>query len=669
MNAAVVCLPLVWLSLIFVFFLRTPEPSFAFLRGSLLTGALTVAGTEILNRFDALTRRASSVLWITVLGAVLALLVATAYRRREAIRTTLLSCSREHAPGSVIAGILRRLAPDSGTLVFRIFLLLWLALLLAVALASAPNNHDSMVYRLPRIMHWADNESVEFHAARNLHQNHRPPFAEWVLLHLYLLTRSDRFFNILQWISLGGCCVAVYAISRHLGGNRLAVQISVLLAATMPLAVLQATSTQNDLVASFVFLTFLVFGLRMSEPGLSFHQRLFEGVFCGAALGLGLLTKFTVLLFGGVFAFWFGIRAIRAAGWSALPAGALCGFVALVVVAGHSSRTIGLFGHPLGPREEHHIAAADDSGSRSGGTGNMNAAMNTPYFVSNLVRNVAMHFATSARNVNDAVIWTVWRVHDVLGIPPDEPAITWKAQSFRLFDVRHEDVTGNLPQTLLFAAAFCLLPFRARGPTAGYGLCIFAAIIVFCLMLRWQPWHTRLHLPLYLALCPLASIILKLGDGPLRAGLTGGFLICHALPFVIDNATRPVFGERSVFLMARKSLYFRGDHEKLAPFEDAARLIKQKRYKLVGLEVGGDDVHYPIWPLLRKATKKTVIFKEVNVSNVSGGLAKDSPPPDAILSTLPEKSEVMEVDGRKYARIWQSPPLSIFELTTDGADN
>ena len=156
-----------------------------------------------------------------------------------------------------------------------------------------------MTYHLPRVMHWAENHSVAFFPTQVTRQNGYPPFAEWTLLHMFLLTRSDRIFNLLQLLSLAGSCVAVHEIAGLFSERRLVKRMAVVLAASTPMAILQATSTQNDLVVSFFFLCFLFFGLRMSTPAASPSQQLENALFCGVALGLALLTKTTIFCLRG----------------------------------------------------------------------------------------------------------------------------------------------------------------------------------------------------------------------------------------------------------------------------------------------------------------------------------------------------------------------------------
>ena len=74
-----------------------------------------------------------------------------------------------------------------------------LIITLTTALVASPNNWDSMTYHLSRVMHWIQNENVNFYPTQIDRQLTQPPFAEYFILHLQLLNGSDRFANIVQW--------------------------------------------------------------------------------------------------------------------------------------------------------------------------------------------------------------------------------------------------------------------------------------------------------------------------------------------------------------------------------------------------------------------------------------------------------------------------------------
>ena len=281
------CVPLLW----HLDYCRTAgerNACVSVLRAALIWSLLIVLLTEILSPWKALSSRNLAVAWsITaaiLLTGGLVLEIRKRRRRSMGIAAPLASgIHRDLRPSEAIPngkglrdffGRLKSLTALD--FLYWAFLFVWFATLLVIALVAAPNNYDSMTYHLPRVMHWAENHSVAFFPTQVTRQNGYPPFAEWTLLHMFLLTRSDRLFNLLQLLSLAGSCVAVHEIAGLFSERRLVKRMAVVLAASTPMAILQATSTQNDLVVSFFFLCFLFFGLRMSISAASPSQQLRE---------------------------------------------------------------------------------------------------------------------------------------------------------------------------------------------------------------------------------------------------------------------------------------------------------------------------------------------------------------------------------------------------------
>jgi hypothetical protein len=146
---------------------------------------------------------------------------------------------------------------------FNTFLLVCLILILGVtgmiAFIAAPNTWDSMVYHLGRIVHWIQNRSIAFYPASTIWQLFPNPWAEFAILHYQILSNGDRFANFVQWFSMLGSIIGVTLIASELKASKRGQLLAAILCATIPSAILQATSTQNDLAASFWLVCFVYF--------------------------------------------------------------------------------------------------------------------------------------------------------------------------------------------------------------------------------------------------------------------------------------------------------------------------------------------------------------------------------------------------------------------------
>jgi len=168
-----------------------------------------------------------------------------------------------------------------------------LAATFVVALAAAPNNWDSMVYHNARVMEWWDHGSVAPWDTLIDHQVRMPPLASYFKLALLGLTGNDVLFNLVQWAFFAFSILAAAALAARLVPSGRAGPWAALLVATIPMAVLQSTSTQNDVVVAGYLLAAAFFFLRaFAADGAPFRDLALGG----AAVGLGLATKGTAYL-------------------------------------------------------------------------------------------------------------------------------------------------------------------------------------------------------------------------------------------------------------------------------------------------------------------------------------------------------------------------------------
>lgn len=82
-----------------------------------------------------------------------------------------------------------------------------------IAFIAPTSQWGSVSYHMSRIMHWIQNRSLKFYPTLIPRQLHLNPWAEYALLHLQLLSGSDRFANLLQWISWIGSITGITLIA------------------------------------------------------------------------------------------------------------------------------------------------------------------------------------------------------------------------------------------------------------------------------------------------------------------------------------------------------------------------------------------------------------------------------------------------------------------------
>jgi hypothetical protein len=90
-----------------------------------------------------------------------------------------------------------------GTVALLIACCLIVALVGLIAEAAPPNTWDSMTYHLARVAQWSQHGTIANYPANTVRQLYQPPFAEWAILHLQILSGgSARSYSPRLWYLL-----------------------------------------------------------------------------------------------------------------------------------------------------------------------------------------------------------------------------------------------------------------------------------------------------------------------------------------------------------------------------------------------------------------------------------------------------------------------------------
>ncbi len=601
-------------------------------RGALMTAAIgwgvwLTCMTEFLSALNSLARWSLVVAWgSTIVGMGGYLLF---FRRRSITFRVRWPASR-----------FERFA-----LIGLLFFVLTLAL---IAWVAPPNTWDSMTYHMSRVVHWIQNKSVAYYPTHIPRQLHQSPWSEYAITHFQLLAGSDRLANYIQWAGMVGSLVGVSLLAKTLGANARGQMLAAVVCATIPMGILQATSTQTDYVLSFWLTCFVYFGVRLQkQPSWG------DAGFAGAALGLAVLTKATAYVYAAPFALWFGLSLLLRFRLKPVLQALVIAGLAIAINGCQYARNFDLYRNVLGPgRESEVYAYATERISLSG-------------LASNMARNVALHLGTPFDPVNQFVEKVIIWLHDRSGVALNDPYTTWSGTTFQRSKISfHEDEAGNLLHTLLFVAAAVL--FGLQKPrdlhSSFYFIALCAGFIFFSGYLKWQPWHTRLHLPLFVLGAPWIGWVFSKLKPP---GIVGGLaliLFLGATPWLIGNASRPIFGENSIFAHSREAQYFRNRPDIAASFLQTADYLTAAGCKRVGLITDIDSWEYPLWVLLRNRLGTGVYFEHVNVENASieKALQSESEKLCVVVSMDTQPFDGVLVEDLPYYPLYRSGPLRIY---------
>lgn len=401
----------------------------AVLAASVLWGTILTLITELLSPFHAIALLPLIVCWIAATAIVL--LVGAGLRGQSGG-----AAPRTFRP------------PDARTPegLMSIATVVIVVALAVIGLISAPSNSDSMTYHLARVMHWMQDRSVAHYPATHAPQLYQPPLAEFAILHLQIMLDGDRLAFAVQWVAMLVCAVAVFVLARQLGAGQRGQVLSVLFVLTIPGTVLQANSTQNNLVLSACLMCAIVFLLKFRESVSSAKRgdwsvrSLGIAVLFGLCCGLALLTKGTGYVFLLPILVWFGVIAIVKLKARGIVVIGIAGIAAVAMNIGHWTRNWRWYGSILVPADTVWVYRAD--------------VTSPSLFASNIIRNLALHLRTGIGVADAALYRSTETAHRILGIGVADPAITVPTHTLEATPRNMgEDVFGNPIQLLMIFLA------------------------------------------------------------------------------------------------------------------------------------------------------------------------------------------------------------------------
>jgi hypothetical protein len=594
---------------------------------ALLFGGWIVLSTEVLSLFQILTPKAIALSWVAFGLGVGAYALQTRRRRSQSPTPSLAPFDLED----------RVLLGGIGLI---------LLLLGIMATIAPPNTWDSMTYHLPRIMHWLQQGSVAHYPTANLRQLYQPPGAEYAMLHLYALWGSDRALNFVQWWSAIGCLVGVSLIAEHLGATRRGQLYSLVYVATLPMGILQATSTKNDYLCGFWLVCFAYFTLVAMG-----RDRLTPPLLLRLSVSLGLLffTKSTGYLFALPFVISLFIRH-----WQIFRTPKIAFlFLPFVINLGHYGRNFFAFGSVF--------FTGDDLGT--------NQLFTPRAFLSNLIKNIALHLPisyTTIAPVHNMII----ALHQKIGISADDPRLNWQESAFNATFSTSEVTAGNPLHFYLLMIVLLVLGSRAKSLWIDQKILMFycgavgGGFALFCGLLKWQVWHSRLHLPLFIAIAPVVGVVLDRYFKPRLALYLCFVLLASSSFWLLWSETKPVASRSNIFNIPRQEQYFM-TLPYAASYQEAAAYLNQTGCDRIGLWMGSDAWEYPLWAMLKEQPRAMPQLRHIFVENESKRLdsarEKSDAPICAIAQIGPLQAPPIPTPWGEFDRVW-SPPSDARQL-------
>jgi hypothetical protein len=605
------------------------------LRAGLIFGVYATLVLEILSFFKGVTPVILSIVWlIPLLGSIGYL--AHRFRKGDRLKFFKLASTGDWFTNLLFVGIL--------------IVLLLTAL---VAWKTPPQTWDSLNYHMSRVAHWAQQKAVRHYPTGIEVQNNMPPGAEFLVLHSYVLSQGDHWANFIQWFAMLGSLIGVSQIAQQLGADRRGQLLSAVFAASIPMGIVQASSTMTDYVLSFWLVCVASEAIRMYQ----YKADILGVMFISFGAGLAILTKPTSYAFLLPFALWVLWSLIRKRNWKqAIFSGLLAVILVSSILAGHFTRNYLLYGNPIGPTDRFDQHA--------------NQLLDHRGLISNLVRNISLHIRTPSPYINKGFAVMIQGLHQLIGLDVNDPRTTAWGKFKISTPSTHEILTGNPLHTLLILVTILALIWKWRRlphVLLLYASLVLLSFILFSYVYKWLIFGSRLQLPFFLAYAPIAGFLM----GRLKKGRMGEWmgvlLFLGSLPWLFSIETRPILPipERSpvesVLTESRLNLLFSSSSYLIEPARDVVIRIEGAGCTQVGLMLTGNGAEYPFWSML-KAPRQDLRIEWIVADTFSEILSDPTFKPCAVIC---ENCQIQSQIFRGLPAVFERAPYRLY-LSEEG---
>ncbi|WP_339889641.1 glycosyltransferase family 39 protein [uncultured Flavobacterium sp.] len=504
------------------------------------------------------------------------------------------------------------------------------------------NNWDSLTYHMSRIMYWLSNESVghfQTHILRHLYQ---PPFAEYFILNINVLNGNDYLSNSVELFFLVNILVVIYEILTKLKINLTNKLISILFALTIPSVLLQASTTKNDIVVAFFILTSLLYCYNCYR-----NITLKNFLILGLSIGIAILSKGTsyvyllpVLI---VFSFFMLKQLIETKNFKIIKFGFLLISVVLLINISHYYRNYKI---------NHSVLNIDDFEASSF----MNEEMNLKNFTSNSLKNIGLHLGYPINKKSDSIIRDL---HKEINVDIDDKKLNYLGGKYSapLELTTHEDYVPNTLAFLIVILSFGVIIYhyflKNKKINKIYIVlpCILVLqIVLFISIFKWQPWHTRLHIPLFIIGSLHLGIALQMSNYFKKIIYLLVPVMIYSFSFYyIYNNLRPIVQNRkytkSISISDdRFKKYFSNQPYLYEEYLLINNLLYDTNSKKIGLHLG--DWEYPIF---NSYYYEKIELIAINVNNVTSKIKQNDQNIDSIITN--ENEEYLLFKGKKYINL------------------
>lgn len=490
-----------------------------------------------------------------------------------------------------------------------------------ISIIYPPNNWDGMTYHLPRVMHWIQNESLNHYRTHITRQIFNPPFAEVSILHTMVLTKGDYFVQLPQYLAYLGCIVGGSQFINLLGYNLKTQILTALLIATIPMALYQGNSVQNDLILGFLILNSVYFLYKIKSQATSLTIFIFS-----INIGLALYTKGTAYLIIAPLSIASIILLWKYSLKTKIKIVLVTICTVLLINSGHYLRNISVYGEPLAIVEGKYTNTENK---------------NLKSLTSNFLKSLSSHLRTNNININNKIENVLIGYHRLMGVNVNEKKITPYNYEIGWVGLNYsEDYTSSTAHTLLFIICFVISIVTHNKKNIEKN-CILLFIVMSILLLHfvvaWQPFITRLTLPIYIVMMVFAGVsinnITYMNWYKPLSTIIGVYMLYMSYVYTIYSSSKIIDKNIADVIAKREDFYFINRNAIINNYKEICHTIIKSNKRKIGLVLEGDTWEYPIWKILKNQDynfeMRHIHIKDSNNRTIN--IKEDNFNPDIIL--------------------------------------
>jgi hypothetical protein len=356
------------------------------------------------------------------------------------------------------------------------------------------------------------------------------PLAEYIIANFQILAGTDAFSNLVQFASFI-FILFIGTLIFNLLKIGMKGQLFLLLALlSLPMILFQATTTQTDLLASFCFLSFILFALLIIQTEANFKTNF---IFLALSLTLGILTKYHIAIFAApivIYLLFFLLNKKTNA--NTIFAVIITFLTIAIILVPLFARNIYFFGSITGKDLFDENATI------------VNRSISIQNMLSNNLKHIVDFISIPINGYNDLLFTINHSLHKIIGLSENAAGNNWAGELFTVNNYLNEDTAGSIIHALLIILSLALV-FKSKHKTnliLLFAYC-FIAFSLYGLLFRYTPFDIRLLLPILILSIIISTYIIykSIANKYITNALMFLFLIISIFP-VYFNIAKPIMG-------------------------------------------------------------------------------------------------------------------------------